>query len=88
MATGKCLKCDKIAEMTEEHIVPDWFFKRLGAFVIKNPPKANEVTLVCKECNIEKGGNIDFSHMMSRELVKEIINIWIPEIRKHDQFNP
>lgn len=87
MAIGKCLKCDAVGEMTEDHIVPKWFRKTLPNFGIKIPPQ-HEIQIVCKKCNSDKGGKIDFSHENSREFMKKICTDWILEIRKWEQFNP
>lgn len=87
MPIGKCLRCDAIGPVTEDHVIPDWFVKRLGNFGVK-APKENEIHMVCPKCNSNKGGKIDFSHNMSRELVKEIIKNWVVEIRKHEPYNP
>lgn len=87
MAIGKCLKCDAVGQMTEDHIIPKWFRKQLPNFGIKVPAQ-NEIQIVCQKCNSAKGGKIDFSHPTSREFIKKIVIDWTAEIRNHEQFNP
>lgn len=86
MAIGKCLKCDKITEMTEDHVVPQWFNKALANFGLVK--LQNGITeMVCKECNSNKGGKIDFTDERVRETMKKFVTYFIEEIRKHEQFN-
>lgn len=60
MAIGKCLKCDSVTDMTEDHVIPQWFNKALLNFnLVKLQSSITE--LVCKKCNSNKGGKIDFS---------------------------
>lgn len=73
--------------MTEEHVIPDWFFKRLREFGIKVPPLKNEIHLLCAKCNGSKGGKLDFASVATRDLIKQIVLIWVPEIRKHENFD-
>ncbi len=87
MATGKCLKCDKIAEMTEDHVLPKWFRKALPNFKLKIPPTA-EIQLLCSGCNNKKAGVIDYENPTTRNFMKEIATQLIGEIRKHEEFNP
>ncbi len=83
MATGKCLKCDAIGPMTEDHLIPRWFIKVLPLFGIKVKPESN-VQLVCQKCNGDKGGKIDFSSAATRDFIKQIMQIWVFEIEKHE----
>ncbi len=34
MAIGKCLRCDAIGKVTEDHVIPQWFKKQLPNFGI------------------------------------------------------
>ncbi len=90
MALGKCLRCDKIGTMTEDHVVPQWFKKILPQFGLKEIPKelTNEIEIVCQECNGTKGGRFDFSFKACRDVIKPIISYFVSEIRKHEDFNP
>lgn len=87
MATGKCLRCDKITKMTEDHVVPQWFTKVAPQFGLKDLP-ANETEMVCEGCNGTKGGKFDFSFRACREIMKPIITHFVTEIRKHEEFTP
>jgi hypothetical protein len=86
MAIGKCLKCDVISQMTEDHIIPKWFRKMLPEFGIKIPAQ-NEIQMVCQKCNSTKGGKLDYSHSTTRDFMKKITTDIVVEIRKHETFN-
>lgn len=85
MSIGKCLRCDKIGKVTEDHVIPQWFLKISPQFGIPKP--IIETEIVCEKCNSVKGGNFDFSFKACREVMKPIINKWVEEIRKHEEFN-
>ena len=87
MAIGKCLKCDKVAPMTEDHVFPKWLKKCLPNFKI-NLKVGNDVELLCAQCNGAKAGDIDYSRIATREVIKEIVRKFVEEIRKHEEFNP
>lgn len=86
MAIGKCLKCDKIAPMTEDHVFPKWLKKCLPNFKI-NIKDTSGVELLCAQCNGTKAGELDYSRVATREVVKEIVKKFAEEIRKHEEFN-
>lgn len=85
MAIGKCLRCDRIAKMTEDHVVPLWFQKILPAFNIKDLPN-QDTELVCEPCNSTKGGRIDFSFSAVRSVMRPIITHFVTEFRKYEEF--
>lgn len=87
MAIGKCLKCDKVTSMTEDHVFPKWLRKALPNFGIKIPT-TGEVQLICQECNSKKGGNLDYSDSITRSIMKDLVMKFIQEIRKHEEFTP
>lgn len=86
MAIEKCLKCDKVAMMTEDHVFPKWLRSALPNFGIK-APTTGEIQLICQECNSKKGGNLDYSDATTRNIMKEIVVKFAIEIRKHEDFN-
>jgi len=87
MATGKCLRCDKIAPMTEDHVVPQWFNKALVNFRLE---KLQDPTteLVCKECNSDKGGKLLLENERVRAIIKSLVSHYVEEIRKFEEFTP
>lgn len=87
MAIGKCLKCDEITTMTEDHVFPKWLRKALPNFGIKVPP-TQEVHLICSKCNAKKGANLDYSDEMTRTIMKEIVHQFTSRIREHEEFHP
>lgn len=86
MAIGKCLKCDKIAPMTEDHVFPKWLKKCLPLFKIK-VNVGSDVELLCVSCNSQKAGDIDYSRTATREVIKQIIKKFAEEVRKYEEFN-
>lgn len=87
MAIGKCLKCDKIGEMTQDHVFPKWLRKALPNFGIKPVIMSHEIQLLCSECNGKKGSSLDYANVATRETMKKIVAIFVAEIRKHEDFN-
>lgn len=87
MAIGKCLRCDTITALTEDHVIPKWFKKALPNFGIKFDVKENS-EYVCQPCNGTKGGTFDWKHLTVRTFMKQIVITWTQEIRKHEEFNP
>lgn len=88
MAIGKCLRCDAIGKVTEDHVVPQWFKKILPQFTIEKIPLklVDEIEMVCEKCNSTKGGKFDFSFKACREVMKPIVSHFVSEIRKHEEF--
>lgn len=87
MAIGKCLRCDKVGQMTEDHVFPKWLKKCLPNFKIKVKDTSG-VELICASCNGIKGGDLDYSRVATREIVKEIVAKFTEEIRKYEPFSP
>lgn len=88
MARGKCLRCDKIGRMTEDHVVPQWLVKYLPYFGVSKkelPPLDTE--MVCEDCNHTKGGKVDFSYPLVRAVMKPIITKWVAQIRQYEEFH-
>lgn len=86
-AIGKCLKCDKVEEMTEDHVVPQWFNKALINFGLTKLQDGRS-ELLCKGCNSNKGGKIDYTREHVRVVMKQFIAAVVADIRKHEEFNP
>jgi len=89
MAIGKCLRCDAIGKVTEDHVVPQWFLKILPQFgFTKKQVPVPETEMVCEPCNHTKGGTFDFSFQACRAIMKPIITRWVEDIRKYEEFTP
>lgn len=90
---GYCPKCkSQDVDLTTDHVIPKWLFKR--AFVLffwkddcrkikKRFGKRNK-EIVCLECNRQKGGLIDYSIPLVRELMKEIADHIYSELKKYE----
>ena len=88
MPIGKCLKCDKIVEMTEDHVIPQWFNKALINFDL--PQFQHGATeYVCKDCNQNKGGKIVYSDERVRGIMKPFIQRLVEKVREFEaDFKP
>lgn len=87
MKIGKCLKCDEVGEVTEDHLVPQWFNKSLPNFGLSKLQNA-VIEILCKKCNTNKGGKIDFDDARVREVMKKFAQHFVDEIRKREEgFN-
>lgn len=72
MKIGKCLKCDAIGTITEDHVIPEWYLKVMANFLIKVPEK--QIHLICQKCNSEKGGKVDYADEVTRGLAKALVD--------------
>jgi 5-methylcytosine-specific restriction endonuclease McrA len=75
---GKCEWCGSEEDITIDHIVPKWFYKRsesLGIPIKKNLGKKNHQAL-CRVCNEQKGGRIDLTHPVAREYLGK----WVEQL--------
>ena len=54
MLKNKCEKCGSKYNLTEDHIIPKWIYKRSDLFGLSKTKK-NTQTL-CSKCNNKKGG--------------------------------
>ena len=71
MKIGKCLKCDAVGEVTEDHVIPDWFMKVMANFGVKTPEK--QLQIICKKCNLLKAGKVDYKDETTRKMAQELI---------------
>lgn len=82
MKRGRCLRClTEDVELTNDHIVPKWLVKTVVKFGISmkgfshnntRPP----ITLkekMCKKCNLEKGGNIEYNNPVVLTFVRDFL---------------
>jgi len=75
----KCVRCNSTDNLTKDHIIPKWAYKRtreLGINFKKNVGKKNIQTM-CSKCNNKKSGDIDCSTKISRDFwtkVRDKIN--------------
>lgn len=70
----ECVKCGSTKNLTKDHIIPKWIYKRSGHFDInfkKNLGKKN-TQIMCLDCNVEKSGYIDCSTEMGRDFWTKI----------------
>lgn len=64
----KCQKCPSTTDLTLEHIIPYWFLKEWLHYTLKDSYKDEwNFKILCKLCNREKSGSIDFSNKEIRE---------------------
>lgn len=67
-----CPRCQRLREVTVEHIIPVNLLRELGLFdAIQNDTENFE--LICFLCNQFKGGRIDMSHPKTVPLLKKYI---------------
>lgn len=75
-----CLKCGSTSNLTVEHIIPvslltalyaDTDTRKLNYDLIYN--FAENLEVLCKYCNTQKGGRLDMRHPKTLPLLKEVI---------------
>ncbi len=85
----QCAICGATENLTTDHIIPKWLYKRLHYFdgvntikVRKNLGAKNKQVL-CGKHNGEKGGKIQFDHPLTKEVIFPIIEGLYKEMLKH-----
>ena len=72
--TSKCAKCGETRFLTVEHIVP---IHLIVEFVLEEEFVKNELNMnleiLCKWCNVQKGGKIDVRNPKTFEVLRYII---------------
>lgn len=65
----KCQYCDSKENLTQDHIIPAWVYKRsqyIFPRFVKTLGKKN-MQVLCAECNQKKGGYIDMRNPIARD---------------------
>lgn len=77
MNNKRCVKCGSEEELTKDHIIPKWIYKRSQYLGFKkNLGKKNE-QILCSKCNSKKAGGIDVTTEIGRNFwiaVRDLIN--------------
>ena len=74
----KCVYCGSTENLTKDHKIPKWLFLRAYHFgikrhkLLKKELGATNTQILCRDCNGEKGGFIDYSLPEVRVFMKEI----------------
>lgn len=80
----KCIKCDSTIELTKDHIIPKWIYKRCNIFGFKKNLGARNKQVMCKVCNFKKGGAIDCSNEIGKIFWTHIRDLINTELAKHE----
>lgn len=74
-----CEYCGTTENLTKDHCVPKWLFNRAHFLGIKRHKMLkrrtgdmSNIQILCKPCNAEKGGMIDYSHPKVRAFMEEL----------------
>lgn len=73
----QCEKCGTTSDLTKDHIIPKWMYKKAHIFGFKKNRGKENIQVLCHKCNNEKGGFVDCSTEIGREFwtkVRDIIN--------------
>lgn len=83
----KCVKCGSIKNLTKDHIIPQWLWKRLKYFNLsikkrkKIMKKRTNIQILCAKCNEKKGAVIDYNNELTIDImtqVKKEIEFYLP----------
>lgn len=70
--TDKCAKCDTVAELTTDHIIPKWLEQRINLFDV-HMIIVGRLQKICEPCNTKKGGKLDYGDALVKDFTKEFI---------------
>ena len=69
----ECPKCkEQVKRLTIDHIVPDWLVKRIDLFQVNLIIVGNKER-ICADCNIDKGGIVDYKDPRVKKFIKEFV---------------
>lgn len=80
-----CVKCGSLDDLTRDHIIPTWIYKRRDVFRIEKhykPLGVKNIQKLCKNCNHEKCGGIDCSTEVGRDFWESVYNRIEVELNK------
>lgn len=75
--TDKCEKCGSQENLTRDHIIPEWFRIKARCFGFRihtgksSLPNFRKYQTLCKKCNLNKGGKIDWSNEVVRDYLRK-----------------
>lgn len=67
-----CVKCGATDNLTKDHIIPKWIYKRSHFFHFGKNLGRENIQLLCQSCNLKKGGMIDCSTEIGREFWEHV----------------
>jgi 5-methylcytosine-specific restriction endonuclease McrA len=79
-----CENCGGSKAITREHRIPHWLMKRLVLLEIKIDTKTMQENIrsLCANCNMEKGGMIDYTDPLVRKIMRQIAVKIIENLKK------
>lgn len=63
-----CSRCDRISNLTIDHIIPKDWLKQFGVDVDREFDEDN-LTVLCRTCNTFKGNRLDFADKKTKSLL-------------------
>ena len=75
-------KCSETKDLTADHIIPKQFLETLGFDEFARIDEDN-LQILCKRHNNEKGNRLDYTNPRTLPLLKKYVNMWI---EKHSDF--
>ena len=79
---SKCVKCGSSENLTNDHIIPKKFLRRLRGIGISG--LKDHLQILCVDCNQKKGKYIEWEDPKVRELMREVAAKIIDNINKHE----
>lgn len=80
-----CVKCGATDELTRDHIIPRWIYKRSNLLQLRGLKKnlgAKNYQWLCDRCNSKKGGSIDVSTEIGRDFWLKLRDAIDEQLRK------
>jgi len=80
----KCAKCGTTEDLTIDHIIPKWIYKRCHQFGFKKNLGSKNKQILCRLCNFAKDGGIDCSTEVGLVFWKHVRNLINDELKKYE----
>ena len=69
-----CNKCQRIEDLTIDHIVPDYLLEQFGIDIKRNYDPEN-LQVLCRRCNSFKANKLDFANPKTKSLLLKYIDL-------------
>ncbi len=86
-----CPKCkEKVEALTRDHLVPQWLLSNITYLGItrkrQKEIQACNISKICTECNLFKGGYPEYENKLVKRVMKEIAEQILKDIAESESY--